>query len=229
MSIVRFFNDQNRTAQSLRRILSYCSRNNKVPEELIGGHGILKESIDSQMLGTKKLFHQETGKQYLHLIVSNDDFLKDVDTAHQIGNMVAEYFSEFQVAVYTHTDTNNLHSHLVVNTVNCISGKKLSMRKSDFYQFLLYVNQVFIGNGLNPISAKQILICNEDCSEDSWDYEYDDNWDYYDEDPDDLEREFSYLKGLCKTKEKNTGIKKALHFSDMEFEKCDMISYLQSR
>lgn len=227
MSIIRFINDRNRTPQSLRQVLGYCSRKNTVPYEFVGGHGVLKENIDSQMIGMKKLFHQENGKQYLHLIVSNDSTVNDAAVAHKIGNLIAQFFSEFQVAVYTHTDTKNLHSHLVVNTVNCITGKKLSMRRSDFHEFLTYANQIFSRNGLNPISQKQLLICDQESTDDAWDEDCDD-WDWYEDDEEETDKEMSYLKDLCKVKENNTGIRKGLHFSDTESEMCDMISYLQS-
>ena len=62
-----------------------------------------------------------------HLIQSVEESPEDVDIQkfHDIGVQLAtEVFKGFQVTVSTHTNTDNIHNHIVINAVNMVSGKK---------------------------------------------------------------------------------------------------------
>lgn len=154
MSLIRFVNDRNRSGEELAAIINYCSRNGTLSEDMLGGVGMLKEAAFLQMKVVKALWHQESGKQYQHIVVSCDSAVLDKDKAHRIGYQIAQFFEEYQSMVCTHTDTSNLHSHIIVNTVNTKTGKKLSLSRKDFYNFIRYANQIFLQNGLPAVGEK---------------------------------------------------------------------------
>lgn len=62
-----------------------------------------------------------------HLMQSVEECPQEVDIQkfHEIGVQLAlEVFKGFQVVVSTHTNTDNIHNHIVINAVNMASGKK---------------------------------------------------------------------------------------------------------
>lgn len=216
MSLVRTINDRNRTAGALENVINYCSRNGKLQSDMINGVGIQNKAVYLQMKVLKKLWHQEDGKQYQHIVVSCDSALDDKDTACKIGVEIAQFFDEYQTIVYTHTDTNNLHSHLIINTVNAKTGKKLALSRTDFHSFIQHSNEVFMKNGLPAIGEKNFQGWSNSFSEDDMDFDdYDDSEDSFDE-----------ILQVSKELEKATGITRVFHFEDEEQELMEIFRYI---
>ena len=46
--------------------------------------------------------------------------------------LVAKLFKDYECVIATHTDTQTIHSHIIVNAVDPISGKKLQFNKQDY-------------------------------------------------------------------------------------------------
>lgn len=86
------------------------------------------QSWDKDMVMTKLLHQKTDGRQY-ELIVQSFDKKDDIsiDDAHRAGCDLAEEFygKGYQVVVITHDDTDNLHNHIVVNSVNSETGEKI--------------------------------------------------------------------------------------------------------
>lgn len=83
-----------------------------------------------------KEIHQKTsGIQYYTLIQSfeNEEGKEkyNVDDIHQMGVELAQVFVDkgYQVAIETHDDTDNIHNHIVINSVNQYDGKKLRISR----------------------------------------------------------------------------------------------------
>jgi hypothetical protein len=91
------------------------------------------------MVRTKKLFGKTTGRQYAHFVQSFHE--KDPITpelAFQIGR---EYIAglkqwhNFQVSMAVHTDTEHMHIHYIINSVNMLNGAKWQCSKQDLKHF----------------------------------------------------------------------------------------------
>lgn len=46
--------------------------------------------------------------------------------------LVAKLFQNYECVIATHTDTQTVHSHIIVNAVDPITGKKLQFNKQDY-------------------------------------------------------------------------------------------------
>lgn len=221
MSIMRFINDRNRGVESLAAICKYASRDGKLPVNQISGLGIPGSDIFQGMMLSKVLHHQKDGKAYQHLVLSNNSELQDVQVAHAIGVKVARYYADrFQVAVYTHTDTNNLHSHIIINTVDMITGKKLVQNRKVMKPLLEYINSVLNQYGQPEIGGCDIIYY-EDIEND--DYEYDDyeNDDYFDFD----DTEHMALRILSLTMENEFGVVRPFYFMDEDEELKEILAF----
>lgn len=116
---------------SIKHVIDYVTRKEKTEARLCTGLNCSADTAFLEMQCTKQLFRKTGGRTFLHFVQS---FSADEDItpeeAHQVAFELAENFSYFvghEVLVATHRDKNHIHSHFIVNSVNCESGKKFQM------------------------------------------------------------------------------------------------------
>jgi hypothetical protein len=91
------------------------------------------------MVRTKNLFGKTTGRQYAHFIQSfhaKDPITPDI--ALQIGKEYIaslKQWEDFQVLMAVHTNTDNIHIHYIINTVNAKTGTKWQCSRQDLKHF----------------------------------------------------------------------------------------------
>lgn len=56
--------------------------------------------------------------------------------------LVAKLFQNYECVIATHTDTQTVHSHIIVNAVNPITGKKLQFNKQDYVKMKDEANRI---------------------------------------------------------------------------------------
>ena len=80
----------------------------------------------SQMMLTKKNFHKENGRLGYHIIQSFNGNEVSPEKSNQIGIELAQslWGDKYQVVVCTHTNKDNVHNHIVLNSVSFIDGSK---------------------------------------------------------------------------------------------------------
>ena len=65
------------------------------------------------------------------------------EKAHAYAEEVAEaFFKNYECVIATHTDTQTVHSHIIVNAVDPITGKKLQFLKQDYAKMKDEVNAI---------------------------------------------------------------------------------------
>ena len=63
--------------------------------------------------------------------------------AHDFAEEVAEkLFKDYECVLATHTDTDTVHSHIIVNAVNPLSGKKLQFSPKDYVAMKDEINRI---------------------------------------------------------------------------------------
>ena len=63
--------------------------------------------------------------------------------AHDFAEEVAEaFFKNYECVIATHTDTQTVHSHIIVNAVDPITGKKLQFSQKDYVKMKDEVNEI---------------------------------------------------------------------------------------
>ena len=63
--------------------------------------------------------------------------------AHDFAEEVAEaFFKNYECVIATHTDTETVHSHIIVNAVDPITGKKLQFGKAEYVAMKDEVNRI---------------------------------------------------------------------------------------
>lgn len=154
---------QSKRSQSkagLAFILSYCKRDSKTvcgDKKLIGGVNCIAESAYHEMLSTKMRYGKTDGRVFYHLVQSfSPDENITPETAHEIALKFAEeQFPEYEVLVATHTDKAHIHSHFVINSVNCSNGYKLRPAKDFIEQLRNASDGLCMEYGLSVIPTQQ--------------------------------------------------------------------------
>lgn len=147
MAIIKFINNKN----SLKKTIDYICKEEKTNNKLITGKDCTSENAYEEMMTVKNMYGKLGGREKLHLIQSfNPEDNLTYETAHEIAiKMANEFFNGFQVVVATHQDTEHIHSHFVVNSVNFETGKKIQFSQKDLERLKQYSNKLCMQYGLS--------------------------------------------------------------------------------
>ncbi len=119
---------------NLQTVINYGKNGDKTD------NGILVSSVNcsvntayEEMALTKKFFHKEDKTLGYHIIQSFKGNEVSARTANQIGKELAEelWGDKYQVIICTHINKENVHNHLILNSVSFIDGKKYHNSNSE--------------------------------------------------------------------------------------------------
>ena len=108
-------------------IMEYITQNKKTKDRLITGINCSPSSAFDEMMAIKHLHKKTGGRQFKHFVHSYSKIEEITpEVAHEITLKLLEdeKFKDFQILVATHTDTDHIHTHIVVNSVNMETGLK---------------------------------------------------------------------------------------------------------
>ena len=119
----------------LEHSINYILQPKKLGEtNLVGGINCLPDMAYQQMKATKQLFGKTGGRQGYHFVIS----LKPDEGTPEIMYDIAMRFAqeafrgEYEALVAVHTDRNHLHAHIVINSVNMVTGYKFQYGNGDW-------------------------------------------------------------------------------------------------
>ena len=113
--------------KNLEAVINYAINGEKTENGiLVSAINCLPQTAYSQMMLTKKAFHKEDGRLGYHIIQSFNGNEISPDKCNKIGLELAEelWGDKYQVIVCTHTNKQNIHNHIVLNSVSFIDGSK---------------------------------------------------------------------------------------------------------
>lgn len=122
----------------LGTIIDYVLNEDKTKS--IYADGILCTPIcaKNEMAVTKKIWHKLDGRQYKHFVISYAP--GEPITPERALNNARELIEQtpcmkdFEVLLATHVDKHHIHTHVVVNSVNFVTGKKFQMSNAELEQ-----------------------------------------------------------------------------------------------
>ena len=147
---------------ALGSVIAYCTQQYKTEIKdtnvrLISGVNCIAERAFKDFMDTKKQFNKVNGVQFYYAVQS---FEEDTDIspvlAHQIAiEWVEECYPGFQALVCTHMDTDNIHSHIIINSVNSLDGHKIHQNKNDIERVRYVNDQLCMKYGLPICQPKK--------------------------------------------------------------------------
>ncbi|MGE6553218.1 relaxase/mobilization nuclease domain-containing protein [Bacillus mycoides] len=92
------------------------------------------EYVRSQMTASREIWGKTSGVQAHHVVQSFKPGEVTPELANQIGQELARKIAKgHEVAIYTHTDKDHIHNHIVINSVNFETGKKYVDNAKNLY------------------------------------------------------------------------------------------------
>ncbi|MFR5875942.1 MAG: relaxase/mobilization nuclease domain-containing protein [Eubacterium sp.] len=162
--------------ESLGNVIAYCSQEYKTKYEdsrLISGINCLPETAMKEFIATKKHWNKQDGMQYYYAVQSFEDGLNISPLlAHQMAREWAERcYPNHEIYIATHLDTDNIHSHIVINSVNMKTGYKIHQSTKELNQMRQVNDELCIKYGLpvcvpkqntkvKPLKAKEYFVAN---------------------------------------------------------------------
>ncbi|MCM3256099.1 relaxase/mobilization nuclease domain-containing protein [Priestia aryabhattai] len=109
------------TTKNANALLKYAEKRAEVSNSL----DCDVDYVRNQFKATREIWGKSSGIQAHHVIQSFKPDEVDPQQANEIGLQLAEKMAKgHEVAVYTHTDKNHIHNHIVINAVNYEDGRK---------------------------------------------------------------------------------------------------------
>lgn len=113
--------------KNLEAVINYAKNGDKTEKGiLVSGINCLPDTAYFQMMLIKKNFHKEDGRLGYHIIQSFNGKEVSPEKCNSIGVELAQslFGDKYQVLVCTHIDKENVHNHIVLNSVSFIDGNK---------------------------------------------------------------------------------------------------------
>ncbi|MGE1198561.1 relaxase/mobilization nuclease domain-containing protein [Priestia megaterium] len=109
------------TTKNANALLKYAEKRAEVSNSLDCDANYVR----NQFKATREIWGKSGGIQAHHVIQSFKPDEVDPQKANEIGLQLAQKMAKgHEVAVYTHTDKDHIHNHIVINAVNYEDGRK---------------------------------------------------------------------------------------------------------
>ena len=152
----------------LATAINYISKQDKTKPSLMRGIGCSPSTALTEMELIKTAFNKTDGRQYFHFIYSFSPRESNLvspehilDNAEELINRMKQ-FDGYQSLIAVHTDTDHTHAHIVINSVNSETGKKLAFSKEDLASMKVMCNKISNEQGLSvPEKSREVVSWNK--------------------------------------------------------------------
>lgn len=148
----------NVVSSHLDNAIDYILQEKKLGKlHLSGGINCMTSGTYEQMMATKKMFGKTGGRQGYHFILSLKPGEGTPQQMYEIAMKFAErsFHNEYEAVVAVHTDTEKLHAHIVLNSVNMVTGYKFQYKKGDWKRIYQPItNELCAEHGLSTVPAE---------------------------------------------------------------------------
>lgn len=113
--------------KNLEAVINYAKNGEKTEHGiLVSGINCLPENAYEEMMLIKKNFHKEDGRLGYHFIQSFKGKEVSARECNNIGMELSQslWGDKYQVLMCTHIDKDNVHNHIILNSISFIDGSK---------------------------------------------------------------------------------------------------------
>lgn len=158
---VNYITDKEKTDSDLAKKIDYALNSEKTSSEQFLYESVINlpdvKTAYAHMQATKERFDKTGGVLGYHIIQSFKPGEITADRCHELGRKLASemFGAGFEIVIGTHLNKEHLHSHIVVNSVSFIDGKKLRFNKQSYRELQEISDQLCRKYGLSVIENKQ--------------------------------------------------------------------------
>ena len=152
MAVIKIKNIKN----NLQAVINYGKNGDKTENGiLVSSVNCSVETAYEEMVLTKKFFHKEDNVFGYHIIQSFKGNEVSPKLANQIGKELAEelWGDKYQVVICTHINKENVHNHIILNSVSFINGYKYHNSKAQIAFLKETSDRLCLNYGLSIIDT----------------------------------------------------------------------------
>ena len=155
-AILKFINGRNKSREDLEDIINYTTDPAKTEGgNLVSTLGCSRSDPLRDIENNKMAWHKE-GKQYEHFVLAfppngNQHSAKEI--LRITSQIVDTVYPDFMAVISVHTDSLILHSHVVLDALNAVTGKKFSQGPGDLNRVKQKTNSILKAHGFEIIQA----------------------------------------------------------------------------
>ena len=156
MAIIKIKNIKN----NLQAVINYGKNGDKTENGiLVSSVNCSVETAYEEMALTKKSFHKEDKTLGYHIIQSFKGNEVSPKLANQIGIELAEelWGNKYQVVICTHINKENVHNHMIVNSVSFIDGIKYHNSKAQIAFLKEASDRLCLNYGLSIVDTPKAI------------------------------------------------------------------------
>lgn len=158
MAINKIITAKASTHSAMKSCIAYVLRNDKTPDRLIGITGpynyqaITTQNVYDSFISEKQAWDKDSGRMYMHSVISfhKDEYITPQE-AYDMGYKLASedpFYNKFQTLISLHQEKENIHIHLVTNTVSYFDGHKEHHSANDVKALMERTNKFCLQRGL---------------------------------------------------------------------------------
>ncbi|MGF0039156.1 relaxase/mobilization nuclease domain-containing protein [Peptoniphilaceae bacterium SGI.131] len=143
--------------ETINKAINYITDFKKTSEDLIYSFKTTPKTAYRDFYYERKFANNKLKIKARHLIVSFEENEISSKKALEFLKKLCdrELKSEYQFVLSIHTDTNNIHGHIIFNPINLITGKAYISNKKSYNRIKNYVDELSKEYGLKIIEKKE--------------------------------------------------------------------------
>lgn len=159
MATVTYIREKTQNKTAMGRVMTYVSKDEKTlldDIKLVSGVNCCGETAFEEFMATKQQYGKANGTffyQYVQSFHPDEDVTPQ--TINEIGCKLAEYFKGHEVLVATHIDADHKHNHLIINSVNVNTGKKLQLKPGSIHDIRNLSDEICREYGLSIVEPAE--------------------------------------------------------------------------
>ena len=142
----------------LKHAIDYILQPKKMGEaNLCAGINCMTSETFDEMMNTKKVFQKTGGRQGYQFILSLKPGEGSPQEMYEIALRFAEkaFGGNYEAVIAVHTDKPRIHAHIILNSVNMITGHKFQYKKGDWKRIYQPItNELCREYGLSIVPAE---------------------------------------------------------------------------
>lgn len=154
-AIIKFINGRNDSHDYLSSAIDYITDVTKTDDgTLVATQGCSRSNALDDILVNKVLHHKSHGKQGMHFVLAfppAGNAKSPADVLNVIREIVSTVYPDYLAVMAVHTDSKALHSHVILDSVNAVTGKKFSQGPGDLNRVKQRTNNILQAHGLEII------------------------------------------------------------------------------
>ena len=162
MATVMYIRETKQSVSAMKGVMGYCAQEKKTYDpvsgrDLVSGVNCIGENALTEFMMTKRSYDKLKGTKFYHYVQSfaSWDELSAVE-AHNIAlEFAARAWTGYEVQVCTHCDSDNPHSHFVINSVSYENGYKLRQNPNTLDGLRALSDEICTAHGLRVLEPEQ--------------------------------------------------------------------------